>query len=103
MLGVEDHGLLEGVHDHLLRDVTEAHVQEVLRIVHMAVRSDGRQTAPAAHVGGDDGGQHRKHPQRLGVVRLGAAVLLIAVFGTHVADQRAHRVHRVAGVRQLRQ
>ena len=96
-----DHRLLEGLDHHGIRHLVEAHVEEILGVTQVRVRADRLEASAPAHVRGHDGGQHREHPQRLGVVGGHAAVVLVRVLGAEIADRGAHHIHRMAVVREL--
>ena len=100
VLGVQDQRGLERGDDLRLGDLAEGHVEEVGGEAEVVAGRDRAQAVAAPLVQGDDRGQHREQPQRLGVRGGGGVVAGGGVGGAEQADGGAQGVHRVRGGRQ---
>ena len=95
MLGVQNDGHAEGVHDLRGGFFTESHPEEVLRVVQILARFNQLLTATAALVVANHGGHDGEQFLRLAQLGLGRGIFGLRVLGSDHGCGRAAHVHGV--------
>ena len=105
VLGVQHQRDAESVDDHRIRNLSERHVEEVLRIVEVVPRLDQVEPAAATLLVRDDRRQLRQQVDGAAVVQFGiqdsAGLEEGGVERAELADRGADGIHRMRGHRQV--